>query len=197
MAYSYRQDTPTMTMDDFIAWMDTWGDTEKYELIDGYPVAMAGGSLDHDTIAMNLAFALRPGLQGTFCRLQRDVLVRAPGRDDFAAFPDLFIRCGEHEGTRNWVDDPAAVFEVLSPSTLAFDRGYKLGHYMGMPTLRHIALIYPREIRIEIWSRREGEDWPLEPRVLSRLEDVMDLAAFNVSARLSDIYEGTEMGSAG
>jgi Uma2 family endonuclease len=196
MSSPYRKSEPTMTQAEFVAWMETWADVDKYELYDGVPVAMVGGTVDHDTVAMNLSFAIRRRLDGGPCRLQRDLLVRSPVDDGFAVFPDLFVRCGERSGRQTFVDDPVAVFEILSPSTQVRDRGYKLERYMLMPSIRHIGLIYPSEVRVELWSRDPEQPWPREQTVLSRLADTMPLSAFDISVPLSEIYDGTEAGRA-
>jgi Uma2 family endonuclease len=190
----YRTTDPAMTGDAFVAWMETWKDTDKFELHWGSPVAMTGGTLDHDTVAMNLAFAVRARLKTGPCRLQRDLLVRSIIDDGFAVFPDLFVLCGDHHGQQTFVTDPSAVFEVLSPSTEHIDRGYKMAHYRLMPSIRHIGLIYPREVRVELWSRDADAPWPEEKAILSSLSDTMALSAFDVAVPLAELYDGTEAG---
>lgn len=190
----YRTSAPTMTGDAFVAWMETWDDTDKFELHQGIPVGMTGGTLDHDTVAMNLAFAIRSRLGSGPYRLFRDVLIRSSIDDGFAVFSDLLVHCGSLHEQKTFVHDPTAVFEVLSPSTQHVDRGYKLANYRLMPSIRHIGLIYPREVRVELWSRDADAPWPEEKAILSSLSDSMMLTAFDVAVPLAELYDGTEAG---
>ena len=57
---------PTMTRDQFLDWAAAQG--ERYEF-DGFePVAMTGGNLNHNQIAINILIALRARLIGAGCQ---------------------------------------------------------------------------------------------------------------------------------
>lgn len=196
MPITSRKPTPPMTQDDFVAWMPAWRDPERYELIEGKPVAMAGGKEIHEIVALNLTVALAGRLRPRGCRPYRDLLVCSPVNDGFAAFPDVYVRCAPVQELQTYVTDPVAVFEIVSPTTQFADRGYKLEQYMLMPSIQHIGLIYPREIRIECWSRAAGDLWPREQTILTRLDDTLPLAAFGIAVPLGEIYDGTEAGQA-
>jgi Uma2 family endonuclease len=193
-AYAKQIDDP-MQIDAFVDWMKSWSPEEKYELLDGEPVAMAGGSRDHDTIAQNLTMAIGPKLREKGCRTHRDHLLRSSVSDRFGAFPDLYVRCGPPgAGQDTWADDAVAVFEVLSPSTMAIDRGYKQQEYLKMPTLQHYILIYPRELRIECWSRDASGGWGGFPKVTRTMDGIVDLPGLEIGLGMAEVYEGTEMG---
>jgi Uma2 family endonuclease len=181
-----------MSSDDFIQWMATWSDMEKWELYEGVPVAMAGGTRAHSHIASNITFALRP-LRNRGCREYRDALVRSTERSDFAAFPDVFVRCGPLDDTKSWSDDPTLVFEILSPSTMKIDRGYKLLQYMAFPTLRHYVIVYPTEFRVEMWSRDAGGAWIDDPTVLRSLSETLVMPEFDLAIPMREIYADTEL----
>lgn len=183
-----------MLIHDFVAWMNDWSPAEKFELLDGQPVAMAGGAIDNDVIAQNIVIATAQRLRERGCRALRDVLVRSSESDRFGAFPDVHIRCGPMpDGRQTWIDDPVAVFEVLSPSTIAIDRGYKQQQYLAMPTLQHYALIHPREFRVEVWSRDETGSWSDFPASAGTAEAVVTLSALGLSLAMADIYADTDL----
>lgn len=190
MSSPYRKSEPTMTQAEFVAWMETWADVDKYELREGVPVAMAGGKEVNELVAINLTVALATRLRPRGCRPYRDLLVCSPVNDGFAVFPDVYVRCGPVQESQTFVNDPVAVFEVLSLSTYIRDRGYKLEQYMLMPTIRHIGLIYPSEVRVELWSRGADDIW-LEPVIFPGLADAMPLSAFDIAVPLAEIYDGT------
>lgn len=194
MANSAERLPDPMTGDEFVRWMDTWID-ERWELFEGHPYMMSGGSTGHSTIAGNIDNALRP-LRKRGCRPQRDLLLRSPVNDGFGAFPDVFVRCGPIDDRKTWHNDPVAVFEVLSSSTMRVDRGYKSEQYEQFPTMRHICLVHQNEVRIEMWTRGDDGEWIREPEVLQGLDKTLNLTAFELSIPLAEIYADTELAAA-
>lgn len=163
---------------------------EKWQLVDGLLYAMAGGTMRHAAIVSNLAFALRRRLQGGPCLVFiADVNVV---RDEigFSSYPDVVVRCADRRlDLEREMADPTACFEVLSPTTRHLDQGHKLFAYHQMPTLKHVALIFPNEVRIESWTR-VGEEF--EETVVKRREDGLALSGLGLELPLAEIYEGVE-----
>ena len=93
--------------------------------------------------------------------------------------PDVVVRCGR-VGTRNFITDPLVVVEVLSPSTIDVDRGDKLQFYKAQPTLRHIALVYQDQMRVEHY-RKTDLGWELE--TLTHADDVLYFEALAFQSR--------------
>lgn len=97
----------------------------KHELWDGEVYAMSGASLAHNQLVGNLVRHLGNALEGSGClALPSDMRIRIPLRDRYV-YPDVTIVCGspELEGERDVLLNPRTVIEVLSPSTMDFDRG--------------------------------------------------------------------------
>lgn len=181
-----------MTIDDFIEWMKTWSDGEKWELVDGTPITMAGGTEAHEAIAMNIALALAP-VRARGCRIRRDILLRRPDSERFGTFPDVYVRCGPQHDNQAWTDDPVAIFEVLSNSTMRLDRGVKQSEYFMFQTLQHLAFVYQSEFRVEMWSRGTNGAWIEEPTILRALGETLHLSAFDLDIPMSEIYADTEL----
>jgi Uma2 family endonuclease len=182
--------TPPLSVDEFLAFVDARPD-EKWELIDGAPVAMAGGTVRHALIGANITDALSPAARKKGCRALRDMFFRIAANDGHVFDPDVMIRCGPMgDQLSRTIDDAVAVFEVLSPSTMARDRGVKLTAYQQAPGLRQIVLVYPGERRIESWSRAAEAPWPEEPQILSASDAALDVPVIESRLRLTDIYEG-------
>ena len=149
-----------MTVEQFVAFDNERGD-QRWELIEGVARLMAGSSENHAQILINIGSRLYFTMQGRGCRAyQGDMLVRNPQRDDMTTLPEVVVTCGT-PGNRRFIDDPVVVVEVLSPSTMEFDRGFKLSFYKDHPTIRHIAIVYQDECRVEDFHRTE-EVWRLE-----------------------------------
>jgi Uma2 family endonuclease len=152
---------------------------------------MAPASYNHEMIAGNIDRALTSQVARRGCRSHRDAGLAASNDADFLPEPDVMVRCGPMDGRRRWVSDPIVVIEVLSPSTMADDRGYKLKAYQEQfASLRHIALVYRSEIRVELWSRELDGTWAEEPAVLRTRHEQLALGAVEAQVSLSEIYEG-------
>ena len=102
--------------------------------------------------------------------------------------PDVVVRCGR-VGTRNFITDALVVVEVPSPSTIDVDRGDKLRFYKALPTLRHIALVYQDQMRVEHY-RKTDLGWELE--TLTHADDVLLFEALAFTIALDSIYFGVE-----
>jgi len=73
--------------------------------------------------------------------------------NNHAAFePDVVIRCGPTNPRSRAATDPVVVFEVLSPSTMRYDRGTKLERYREIASLKQIVLVY----QDSIWTSLRG-----------------------------------------
>jgi Uma2 family endonuclease len=79
------------------------------------------------------------------------------------------------------------IIEVLSPSTIDTDRGPKLDFYKSPPTVRHIALIYQDQMRVEHYRRGEQG---FELDVLKRPEEVLHFEAVAFRIDLARVYFG-------
>ena len=181
-----------LTVEDYLAFCDA-RPRERFQLLAGVPVAMAPATVRHEMIAANIDAALRPQLKAQGCRSHREIGV-ARGEDaDFLPEPDVVVRCGPVDGSRRWVDDPVAVFEVLSPSTMLDDRGYKLREYIAFPSMRHGVLVYHDQVRIEHWRRGEGGAWE-EPVSLQFAQDRLELQSIGASITVAEIYDGVAPG---
>lgn len=173
-----------MSADDFMAWrQDQPG---RWELVNGFPIrAMAFATQRHDTVTVNILSALRLKLRGQRCRpWSADIAVKIPGGN--VRQPDVTIDCApiRNEGLAS--DAPTVVFEVLSPSTKAFDVTRKLEEYKRVATLAHIVFIDLDQPRVALWTRA-GDAWV--DTQADGLDARIELGAVPVALTLSEIYE--------
>lgn len=140
------------------------GSDAKHEFAAGRVFAMAGGTVEHGRLAMEVAYQLRGQLEGRPCRvLSSDVRVRVAATDR-STYPDVTVVCGEVERAADdgeAVVNPAVVVEVLSEGTERADRGEKWAHYRRLPSLSWYVLVSQSEQRIEGY-RRQGDVWVFE-----------------------------------
>ena len=111
----------------------------KHEYIDGIAHAMSGTTDVHNTISLNVAFALRTHLRGTDCDVyMADVKAQLSTRSNYY-YPDVMVTCSlidrQDSISKRF---PKLIVEVLSSSTEGFDRGDKFADYQSFESLRGI-----------------------------------------------------------
>lgn len=160
----------------------------KHDYIDGHMCLLAGGTRNHSELAGIVNGALRSRLRGTPCRtFTSDVRVRIDGQYFYA---DVTVSCDERDGGEG--DDvrfPCVIFEVLSPSTEAYDRGDKFDLYQACPTLTEYVLVNNRRPEIQVF-RRDADGWTLKA---FRSGDEVELSSLSVRIAVDEIYEGIEL----
>ena len=150
-----------MTEDEFFAWQER--QDRLYELVDGVPVLplkmMTGASQRHDRVVVNVIGSLGNQLRGGPCRPTTDDLAVRISTGNVRR-PDVTVECGGQGGRREFtVREPRVVIEVLSPSTMTFDRIRKLPEYQTISTVSHILLVDTEAPRVDLRSRQADGHW--------------------------------------
>lgn len=151
--------------------------------------SMAGGTVRHGLISLNLGGIVRQQLTGSNCiALPSDVRVCvSPG--GLYTYPDLSVVCGEPElldAAGDTLLDPMVIAEVLSPSTEAYDRGRKFEQYRAISSLRHYLLVSQDRMQADLFTR-DGEKWILTSASLPH--EKLELSAIGCRIQLSDLYD--------
>jgi Uma2 family endonuclease len=101
----------------------------RYEKLDGKPVLMAGARVNHNQATGNIYTIFRRFLHGKSCRVYGDG-VEIILTDDDTVIPDITVVCNKDMiKDHAIVGTPDLIVEVLSPSTMQRDRGYKKDLY--------------------------------------------------------------------
>ena len=137
---------------------------DKHEFHEGEILAMSGNTYSHSLIAANTIRELGNRLQGSRCRAldsNMRVSVIPGGR---YVYPDVTVVCGDPQfdplDTRpRSLLNPKVIFEVLSESTEAYDRGEKFAKYRQIQSFEEYVLISQFSPQIEVFTRREGGTW--------------------------------------
>jgi len=163
---------------------------ERHEFLRGEVFAMAGGSLEHAALASALARDVGGALLGKPCRIfSADARVRIEATD-MSTYPDLSIVCGELRravGDERAMLNPVVLFEVLSDSTEAYDRGAKASHYRHIPSLQEYVLVSQNERRVEVQRRHPAGHWELHEFGPGQLAELQSLAiTISVDALYAD-----------
>jgi Uma2 family endonuclease len=174
-----------MSADEFLEW--GLHQDERYELVDGVPVAMAGAKQRHDRIVMNVQAGLHAQLRGHKCRnFSADIAVRIPAGN--IRRPDAGIDRADFADDATTAGAPFLVLEVLSPSTRDFDMIRKLEEYKTVPSLAHIVLVEADRAQVFHWSRVAGGEWRYE--LLEGLDGVVRMPEIDCALNLADAYDG-------
>lgn len=163
------------------------GSRVRHEYVGGVVHAMAGESVAHNAIALNIAAALRAKLRGGPCRvLMENVKLRVEvARDDVFYYPDVMVVCTQLGVERDFVRFPTVLVEVLSPSTEAIDRREKKMVYQQLPMLEEYVLV--AQDRREVTVFRRANQW--RPEVLTAAEAVLELRSIKQALSVAEVYE--------
>jgi Uma2 family endonuclease len=170
---------------------------QKSEYLDGVIYAMSGGSPEHSSIALNIGAELRTQLRAKPCRAYTsDMKVRTDLGGMFS-YPDLSVACGDprfHDERRDVLVNPIVIFEVLSDTTEAYDRGRKFARYQQIVSLREYVLVAQDEPRVEVYSRHGEGQWLLT--VAAGLESSIRIPSIGCELALTEVYEKVEFAAA-
>jgi Uma2 family endonuclease len=165
----------------------------KHEFLDGYLVAMAGGSGNHGLIAGRVITALNNALADRGCRVYTsDVRVSTQSQREYF-YPDVTIACDQPEWQDRHHDtllNPLVVVEVLSPSTEAYDRGVKFAKYRTIPSLKVFVLISQDQPFVEVHERKDFNRW--ETTYAESIDATIELPVVKVSLKLHELYKLVE-----
>lgn len=166
---------------------------EKWEFWDGHVWCMSGASIAHERIVSNILFSLRSRLPQECSTFASNVRVKVPIYAPYR-YPDLTVVCGKVESDvvsgLEVLLNPQIIFEVLSPTTEAFDRGAKFIYYKSIQSLKEYVLIATERPHVAQFVRRAENEWL--NRDFIGLESSLMFPAFGIDIPLSEIYRGIE-----
>lgn len=165
----------------------------KSEYYRGEIFAMSGGSFWHSRIGANVLKVLGVRLDAGPCQpCNSDMKIRC--ETGLYTYPDASVVCGDphFEGSRSDVLlNPRVLFEVLSPSTEAYDRGKKYEHYMTIPSLRDYVLI-PQDRPCVSRISRSSDDSPWTISIFEGLSAFLEIPSIGITIPLAEIYAKVE-----
>ena len=162
----------------------------KSEYYAGEIFAMAGGTLTHNQIIINLCIILG------FAFKKRDVRVFAGDvklhvRDvAVSTYPDVLVIKGQPEywdNRRDVVCNAAVIVEVLSDSTKDYDRAGKFEIYRNLPDLQDYILVSQDKVHVEHFVKQSPHQWLLSE--YNQLSDVLTIAQLDETLAVADIYD--------
>jgi|ERR1044071_1610659 Uma2 family endonuclease len=161
----------------------------KHEYFAGEMFAMVGASKRHNLITANIIRILGNQLLKRPCNVYpSDMRVKVSATGKYT-YPDVVVACEEErfdDAENDTLLNPVVVFEVLSESTEAYDRGKKFEHYQSIESLTEYFLVAQEPYRIEQYVRQSNREWRY-----SEYHDPDDVVKINIIAcelTLKDVY---------
>lgn len=177
---------PPMSVEEYLELEEN--STVKHEYVDGHVYAMAGGTVDHGTIAVNVVSQLRPFLRGGRCRVHNsDVKVRLGPRR--FVYPDVSVGCDPRDrvdGRATFINYPRLVVQILSPSTARYDQGDKVEMYRALPSFEEYVLIDAEQVGIEVRTRQDDGAWQVQTYGPG---DHVRISTIDVRLPIAEFYE--------
>jgi Uma2 family endonuclease len=175
-----------MTLDEFLHWDD--GTETRYELVAGFPLAMAPPARGHRILAARLAAAIEARLRSRRPRAAEvEARIARPDRDDSVYIADLAVSCRPYRPGEQLAPDPILIIEILSPGTERHDRLTKVPAYRDIETVTEILLIDAESSLAEV-LRREGAQWVTE--LVRGRDSVLRLASVDLAVPMAELYDG-------
>lgn len=174
-----------------------WPDDVRYELYDGFPVALASPSRRHQSISGELFGQLRDFLKGKSCRVYAAPLDVRPFESDADAptdvrtvlQPDLMVVCDRDKlDDRGVCGAPDLVIEIMSKSTKLYDKQIKHGMYEAAG-VREYWVVDPERQIVQVYTLHDGkyQDGNTYTAAASVPVGVLPGCAINLEAVFADL----------
>jgi Uma2 family endonuclease len=166
----------------------------KSEYYNGEMFAMAGAREAHNLITMNLGAQIHAQLRSGPCRVYSSDMRVSVSPTGLYTYPDIVVACESPrflDGERDTLLNPTLIVEVLSPSTEAYDRGRKFGHYRTIESLNEYLMVSSERVGAELFTRQTDGAWLLT--AASEIQDTLHLSATGCRLALADLYAKVEL----
>ena len=180
----------TLSADDYVAFLATRPDEERWQLLDGTAVMTTPPTLVHQRIAMNLATRLNQALEARrpdlIALVETGLTVR--GRPNFLPSADVVVL----ENPVDYSSYAARVYLTAEIRSRCNTREYmslKQQRYSEHPDNLYSLIVSQRQVRVELRARAAG--WGRT--MLDALDDLLDLPEFGFRCLLRDLYRGTPL----
>ncbi len=161
----------------------------RHEYWHGLVYAMAGGTDNHDRLALNLLSLINLHLGNSDCRFHSGN-VKVNYQNEFYYYPDAFVTCDPRDRNDRYIKRyPKLIVEVLSPSTKTFDLEEKFKDYQKIASLEEYVLISQENQRVECRRRTSVNTWET---VVYERGDLVSLKSIDLEFVIAQLYQGLD-----
>ena len=162
----------------------------RSEYIDGQILPMAGGKINHNRIAINLASAINYHIRKKpYSVFMSDLRLWIPEYNSYT-YPDVMVASKPlvfAENRDDTITNTIAIAEILSDSTEKYDRGDKFRMYRTMPNFQEYLLVSQTAMQVEKFTKSDRNQWVLSEYVAA--EDVISFSSFELEISLEELYQ--------
>jgi Uma2 family endonuclease len=165
---------------------------QKHEYFNGKIILMSGGTYNHNKIATNVISLIDQliDLQNlNFNVLNSDQKIYIQ-QENIAVYPDALVILDEPQywkDRKDLITNPMVIVEVLSKSTLRYDRGEKFILYQNLESFKEYVLIDQNQAHAEIWYRIALNTW--QKTTVSGLDQMVNIRSMGIELNLKDVYK--------
>lgn len=165
---------------------------ERHEYFDGEVYAMAGGTLAHGRIGLNIGAVLKSHVRDAGCTtFNSDCKLGITENGPFT-YPDVSVSCDDRDRTaQQFIQSPCLIIEVLSPSTEAYDRGGKFKLYRRLSSLQEYVLVGSESQSVEVFRRNPSGSWEF---MAYGEGDEITLSSIDLRVAIEAFYEDVVLG---
>ncbi len=170
----------------------------KHEYVEGFIITMQGASPVHNKILVNLITSVGSFLSDKLCQLYPSDMRTYVKKKESYFYPDASIICDENADFGDHNDNsqqPAVIFEILSPSTADFDLGKKFFYYSQIPSLNEYIVIDSLKCFARTASKGPDNTWKFEE--FNNLEQQIPIETIGFALPLSEVYHRIRFEEAG
>jgi Uma2 family endonuclease len=174
------------TVEDYLAFLETRPDEERWQLIDGEAIMMPPPTLRHQDITTNIIFELKGHFRTSKLpyKALHEVGLIVPTVKLFRPECDVAVVDATADFDTSWADRFFLATEILSDSNTKSEIAIKLQSYQQQPANQYSLIVSQTEMRVEVYAR--AAEWH---RVeLTGPDAVLELPLFGLSLTLADIY---------
>ncbi|HRF41515.1 MAG TPA: Uma2 family endonuclease [Saprospiraceae bacterium] len=167
---------------------------ERYEFYNGKIRRMAGGTIAHNRITRNIIIKLGQLIdeKGNMEIVASDQKIYLP-KYGWYVYPDAVVVAGvpiESEEEASAIINPILIFEVLSPSTMDYDRNRKFLEYQSLPSFQEYVLVRQDAPEALLAFREEPDLW--RSSETAGMDADIVLRSIGASLPMKDVYAKVE-----
>ncbi len=177
-----------MTIAEFLAFMDSRPDGERWELIEGVAYGCRVRTQIEQCVTVNIAMALTNAKHAAEAQWTPilGVFTQVPVAPNTLLRPDLFVKEAEPEDAVTTAD-ALVIFEVLAKTDDNSARTWRKRVYASVPNCQHYVAVSTKSAEIIRHDRADG--WV--GTIVHGLDATLALPAIKANVALRDTYRGT------
>jgi Uma2 family endonuclease len=187
------QEPHNMTIEEYLEMEERSG--IKHTYIKGQIIPMPGGTLKHNRISLNIAYAIERAIRQQslpYIVSNSDTKIWIPAIEAFY-YPDavvIFEIPEFYKGRKDIILNPLLIVEVSSPSTEAQDRGSKFFDYATLPSFVEYLILQQNNHLAQHSNRIGSDNW--QQRNVEGIDQEIELKSIGCTITMRDIYNKTE-----